>query len=387
MADYYATLEVPRTASADDIKKAYRKLALRYHPDRNPNDAKAEEHFKKVSEAYEVLSDEKKREIYDRYGADALKGAHMGAGPSGAGYADMNEALRTFMGAFGGMGGMGGGDSIFESLFGMGAEAEAGGPRQGASKQTRINISFPEAASGVEKELAITNFVTCSACKGSRAASASGIKTCARCKGSGQIVQNRGFFAMATPCGECQGQGKIITDPCKDCGAQGRIRDKQRVKVKVPAGIESGMRLRMAGHGDAGEGGGPAGDLYVTIMVDDHELFKREGDDVLLDLTLSMTEATLGCKKELPTVLGHHVRLTIPEGTQPQQVFRIKAEGFPNVHGRGKGDMLVRAMVEIPVRLTPEQKKLVESFASSETESNSPRRKSFVDKLKGFFKA
>jgi molecular chaperone DnaJ len=385
MADYYATLEVPRNASAEDIKKAYRKLALRYHPDRNPNDAKAEEHFKKVSEAYEVLSDEKKREIYDRYGAEALKGAHMGAGQSGAGYADMNEALRTFMGAFGGMGGFGGGDSIFESIFGMGGEAQPGGPRQGASKQTRMTISFAEAATGVEKELAITNLVSCSSCKGTRAASATGIKTCSRCNGSGQVVQNRGFFAMAAPCPECQGLGQIVTDPCKSCSGQGRIREKQHVKIKIPAGIESGMRMRMGGYGDAGEAGGPAGDLYVTVMVEEHELFQRDGDDVLMDLTLSMTEAALGCKKELPTVLGHQARLTVPEGTQGQQVFRIRGEGFPNVHGRGKGDMLVRVLVEVPVRLSSEQKTLLESFAKTETESNSPRRKTFMDKLKGLF--
>lgn len=385
MADYYAVLEVPRAATQDDIKKAYRKLALRYHPDRNPNDAQAEQKFKEVSEAYEVLSDEKKREIYDRYGSEALKGAHMGAGQSGAGYADMNEALRTFMGAFGGMGGMGGGDSIFEQLFGMGGGAEAGGPRQGASKQTRIGISFSEAASGVEKELALTNLVSCSTCHGSRAASPSGVKTCSRCKGSGQVVQNRGFFAMAAPCPDCQGQGQVVTDPCKSCNGQGRIREKQHVKVKIPAGIESGMRLRMGGYGDAGEGGGPPGDLYVTIEVAEHELFKRDGDDVLLDLPLSMTEAALGCKKELPTVHGQHARLTIPEGTQPQQMFRIRGEGFPNVHGRGKGDMLVRALVEIPVRLSAEQRTALESFAQTETAANSPRRQSFLDRLKSFF--
>jgi molecular chaperone DnaJ len=383
MSDYYETLGLSRASTPDEIKKAYRKSALKYHPDRNPGDAQAEKKFKEISEAYEVLSDEKKRQIYDQYGADALKGAGMG-GPGGghAGFSSMEEALRTFMGAFGGGGG--GGESIFDSFFGF--EPESGeGERQGASKKMNLSISFEEAIKGVEKEAAITNYVACGKCDGSGAASSSSIKKCTRCRGSGQIHQTRGFFSMTSACPQCYGKGKTITDPCSECLGEGRLKSKQHIKIKVPPGVDTGMRLRMGGYGDAGEGGGPAGDLYVFITVEPHSVFEREGDDVFVELPLSFSEAALGCKKELPTPHGGSCRISIPEGTQHGKTFRVKGEGSPNVHGRGKGDMLVKVSVETPVSLSDKQKELMRQFGELEKEQNSPRKRSFFDKIKVFF--
>lgn len=379
MTDYYQILGVSKGASSEEIKKAYRKGALKYHPDKNPGDPSAEKKFKEISEAYEVLSDDKKRQIYDQYGADALKGGGMG-GPGGAGFSSMEEALRTFMGAFGG--GQQG-DSIFDSIFGF--EQQSSPDRQGASKKMALTLSFEEAVKGVEKEVVISNMATCGKCSGSGAASAQGVKKCARCQGSGFVHQSRGFFSMTTPCNQCQGAGKTISDPCLECRGAGRVKTKQNITVKVPAGIDNGMRLKMAGHGDAGEAGGPPGDLFVYINVDPHPFFERDGDDVLLELPLSFTEAALGCKKEIPTPIGGNARLTIPEGTQTDKVLRVKNEGIPNVHGHGKGDLLVRISVETPIRLTEKQKELLKEFGELETEHNSPRKQGFFDKVKSFF--
>lgn len=382
MTDYYKTLGLSKGASEDEIKKAYRKAAMKHHPDRNPGDSNAEAKFKEVSEAYEVLSDDQKRKIYDQYGEEGLKGAAgMGGGPGGGfqGFGSMDEALRTFMNAFGG----GGGESIFESFFGGGG-GEAGG-RQGASKKVGITISFEEAAKGVEKEIAIQNFFPCDECHGSGARSDNAIQTCPTCQGQGQIYQSRGFFSMSTTCHQCHGAGQIITYPCPSCHGQGRVKKKRRVKLAIPAGVDSGMRLKMTGYSDAGEGGAPAGDLYVYIDVEPHKTFERDGDDVYLDLPLTITEAALGCKKDIPTPLGGSARVTISEGTQNGKVLRVRNKGFPNVHGQGHGDLLVRIHVETPVNLSGKQKDILRSFESLETPKNHPRKKSFLDKLKVFF--
>lgn len=386
MADYYKTLEVERKASQDDIKKAYRKMALKFHPDRNPGDPDAEKRFKEISEAYEVLSDEQKRQIYDQYGSEALKGAGMGGHPgAGPGFASMDDALRTFMNAFGGMGS----DNIFDSFFGGGGgggRRGGGGGRQGASKRVNMTISFEEAAKGIDKELSITNYVSCGTCKGRRAATANGVKKCTKCGGAGQVVEQRGFFSMSMVCPQCQGEGQIVTDPCKTCHGEGVVKEKQRVKVHIPAGVDNGMRLRVGGYGDAGQGGGPPGDLYVFISVEAHPIFERDGDDLLLDLPISFPEAAIGCKKDVPSLHDHTCRIIIPEGTQNGKVFRVKNEGFPNVHGAGKGDLLVRIFVETPSKLSQKQKELLEQFASMESSSNQPKVKTFVDKIKDFFK-
>lgn len=382
MTDYYQILGVSREAQPSEIKKAYRKLAVKYHPDKNPGDTKAERKFKEISEAYEILSDEKKRQMYDQYGSDAVNGAGMG-GAQGASFSSMEEALRTFMGAFGGGSR---GDSVFDSFFGQGFESSSEMPQQGVSKKAQLTISFEEAASGVEKEIAIAKYIQCGQCNGSGARSPQDIKTCSGCRGSGYMHQTRGFFSMSTTCPHCHGSGKMIAVPCGQCQGIGKIKKKERIKIPIPSGIEDGMRLKMTGHGDAGDSGGPPGDLYVYIRVKPHDIFKREGDDLLLTLPVTFTEATLGCKKEIPRLLSDKpVRLTIPEGTQNGKVLRAKTEGLSNVHGRGKGDLLINIQVETPINLSSKQKKLLEEFQQTENPDNSPKRKSFLDKLKVFF--
>lgn len=386
MADYYDVLEISRNATADEIKKAYRKKALQFHPDKNPGDAVAEKRFKEVSEAYEVLSDEKKRQVYDRYGKEALQGG-MGGGSSSGQYSSMDEALHTFMDAFGM--GSGGGESFFD-FFGGGdfGERDRGrGARPGASKRVNIKVSFEEAAKGVDKELAITNYVTCKGCNGKGGASSDSVKTCSKCSGRGQIAEQRGFFTMSMPCPNCHGEGKVITDPCKSCKGNGVVKEKQHVKVHIPAGVDNGMRLKMSGYGDAGANGAPPGDLYVFITVESHPFFSREGNDILLHLPISFTDAALGTKKEIPSLFNHTCRLTIPEGTQNGKIFRIKGEGFPNVHGshHGKGDLRVEIYVETPTGLSAEQKELLTKFSALEGPNNQPKQKGFLDKIKEFF--
>lgn len=383
MKDFYSTLGVSKNATSDEIKKAYRKKALEFHPDRNPGDKKAEAEFKRISEAYEILSDETKKRTYDQYGEEAVSGNGMGAGGfQQGGFSSMEEALRTFMGAFGG--GREAGGSPFDSFFGGSSEdASTGG--QGASKKTTIRISFLEAAKGTEKELSLSNYISCSTCKGSGTKSKHGIKTCSTCQGRGQLYQNRGFFSMASTCPHCNGSGQMIVDPCKECGGAGRMKEKQRLKVRIPPGVDNGMRLKMTGHGDAGTPGHPPGDLFVYIEVEPHDTFQREGDDVYLELPLTFTEAALGCKKEVPTPLNESCRVQIPEGTQNGKLLRINGKGFPNVHGQGKGDLLVRVHVETPVHLSEAQKTILRNFEVLETPHNQPRKKSFLDRIKVFF--
>lgn len=394
MSDYYQTLEINRSASSEDIKKAYRKKALQYHPDKNPGNADAEKKFKEISEAYEVLSDDKKRQIYDRHGKEGLAGAAGGA-YGHQGFSSMEEAMRTFMGAFGGGGG-GGGESIFEAFFGGGGGDFEGGHsggfmgsqvqrRQGASKRVNITVSFEEAAKGVDKELSINNLVTCHDCHGKGSSSSNGIKKCSKCGGRGQIFEQRGFFSMSRACPQCHGAGQMITDPCKTCHGEGAVKEKQRVRVHIPAGVDSGMRLKMSGYGDAGSEGGPAGDLYVFITVEPHEIFEREGNNILLQLPISFTEAALGCKKKVPSLYSHTCLITIAEGAQTGTTYRVKGEGFPNVHGQVRGDLLVKVFVETPTKLSEKQKQLLKDFAALEDPSNTPGKSGFLNKFKGLF--
>jgi molecular chaperone DnaJ len=390
MANYYDILDVKKDATKEQIKKAYRKQALKYHPDRNPDDKQAEAKFKEVSEAYEVLNDEKKKSIYDQYGEEGLKGSGMGGGGFGGsgGFSSMEEALRTFMGAFGGnMGGQSGGDSIFDSLFGFGGGdgSSSSGARKGASKKISISLSFEEAAKGMDKEVLLTTNITCEKCHGSGAKSQNSIKTCSTCHGKGQVFQSQGFFSMSSTCPTCHGAGKMITDPCNICHGSGLTKEKKRIKIHLPAGVDDGMRLKMSGYGDSGENGGPSGDLFVFITLKEHRAFQRDGDDVYLELPITFTEASLGCKKEIPTLYESSCRISIPAGCQSGKVLRVRGYGFPNVHGQGKGDILVQIAVETPVNLSAEQKALLEEFAKLETDANHPNKKSFFNKVKDFF--
>lgn len=380
MSDYYDILEISKNATAAEIKKAYRKKALECHPDKNPGNSQAEKNFKEISEAYEVLSNTEKRQIYDRYGKEGVSNAGA-AGMGRGGFASMDEALRTFMGAFGG------GDSVFDNFFGGGGGGGGGYQmrRQGASKRATITLTFDEAARGVEKELVVTNFINCKDCGGKGAATNDGIKSCDRCGGQGQVFEQRGFFSMSMTCPKCNGEGQIITNPCTGCRGEGVVKEKQHVTVTIPPGVDSGMRLKMSGYGDAGQGGAPPGDLYVYIQVKEHEVFERDGNDILLQLPISFSEAALGCKKEVPSLVNHTCRITIPPGTQNGKVFRVRGEGFSNVHGPGKGDLLVSIFVETPTDLNTRQKELLEEFAKLERPANLPNRKGFLDKIKGLF--
>lgn len=375
--DYYDTLGIQRGATPEEIKKAYRKKALQAHPDRNPDDPKAAEEFKRISEAYEALSDENKRRIYDQYGEEGLKGAASGgAGPGG--FSSMEEALRTFMGAFG-SGGGGGGD-IFDSFFGggMGDNGSSGVPR-GASKKASIRVSFEEAAKGTEKELYVQNFVNCKGCQGTGAKSNQDIRTCPSCQGRGQVYQNRGFFSMSSTCPSCQGAGQVIANPCKKCQGAGRVKERQHIKIKIPAGVDSGMRLKMAGYGDSGGAGGINGDLFVHIDVESHPLFQREGDDLYLDLPISFAQAALGMKKEIKTLFKETCRVQIPAGVQSGKILRLAGKGFPNVHGQGSGDLLMKVIVETPVNLSSKQKELLQTLSDTESKENYPKQASFTN--------
>ncbi|KPK32233.1 MAG: molecular chaperone DnaJ [Chlamydiae bacterium SM23_39] len=373
MTDYYKILQINKNATKEEIKKAYRKLALKYHPDKNPNNPEAEENFKKVSEAYEVLSNDNKRQMYDQYGKEGLgQGGFQGAG----GFSSMEEALRTFMGAFGGRG------SIFESFFKFDTEEEQA---RGADKRTTISITYEEAAKGVDKEIAISNLIKCDKCKGIGASSANAIKKCTSCHGSGQVFQSRGFFSISSTCPTCEGIGKIITSPCISCHGSGVIRKKKNIKIHIPQGIDNDMKIKMSGQGDAGQFGAPSGDLYIFIKLKPHDTFIRDGDDVYINLPITFTEAALGTKKEIPTLWGTKYRITIDPGAQPEKILRIRSKGFPNVHGQGSGDMFIKLQIEIPVKLSENQKEILKNFEKTETSSNYPKKKSFFEKIKSFF--
>lgn len=383
--DYYEVLGVNRNASEDDIKKAYRKLALKYHPDRNPGDHTAEEKFKELGEAYECLSNPQKRSLYDQYGHEAFAGARGGGG-FGGGFHDPFEIFRE---VFGGAGG-----SIFEEFFGggdiHGGRGRRGGPQRGSDLRYEMEITFEEAVFGTEKEIKISKLDNCGGCDGTGAAPGSGLKECSACGGRGQIVSSRGFFTMAQTCPRCHGAGRIVEKPCPKCRGEGRLEKQSTIKVRIPAGVDTGSRLRSAGNGESGMRGGPPGDLYIVLHVRQHELFLRQGDDVLCEVPISFVTATLGGEVEVPTLDANAKRirtasLKIPAGTQSGSVFRLKGKGVPNVQGYGRGDQQVRVMVEVPTRLNSAQKKKLQEFAELCGEDTNPMSKSFFDKLKNLF--
>jgi len=365
--DYYEVLGVKKDATDAEIKSAYRKKAKECHPDLHPDDKQAEERFKELNEANEVLSDPEKRKRYDQFGFD---GPNMGAG--GGAY------------DFSGFGGMGGFESIFDTFFGGGGATRRNGPVPGDDLQHRITITFEEAAFGCEKSVDFFREELCDACSGTGAKPGTQPQTCPTCKGSGQVRTGGGFMVTVRTCPTCGGAGKIVKDKCQSCGGTGRVRRKRNIKLRIPAGIQDGVSMVKRGEGEPGMRGGPAGDLYITVTVKPHKLFKRSGNDILLDMPISITQASLGAEIDVPT-LEKPVKQRIPEGTQTGTQFRIRGQGFPSLRGGAKGDLVLTVNVEIPRRLNEKQKELLRQLDESMGGKEYEGRKSFADKLKDIF--
>lgn len=374
--DYYEVLGVDRSASDADIKKAYRNLAKKYHPDANPGDATAEAKFKEINEAYSVLSDSETKARYDQYG-------HAGTDP--------NFGAGGFGGGFGGFGGGFGGDAfdlgdLFGDLFGGGRRSSRpNAPQKGADIETYITLTFEEAAFGCTKEIEFTRVETCSSCKGSGANGSNGVETCKTCNGTGTVrtIQRTPFGSMQSqrPCSACKGTGKIIKDPCTECKGSGVNRIKKKLSVNIPAGIDDEQRVILRGQGNHGSNGGPAGDLYVEVRVKPHKLFVREGNDIHFEMPISYAEAVLGAKLTVPTLEGES-EFSIPEGTQSGSVFSLRGKGIPQVHGKGRGDIYVTVTVEVPKSLNSKQKELLKHFDEAMGNKNTPKKQSFFSKFK-----
>ena len=370
--DYYEVLGLEKGVSEEEIKKAYRKMAVKHHPDKNPGDKAAEEKFKELGEAYEVLSDQQKRAVYDQYGHAAFDRRSGGFGRAG-GFHDPFEVFREVFG----------GGGIFEDLFG-GGHHDASQPHRGDDLRYDMEITFEEAAQGCEKEITITKPERCDTCDGSGAEAGSRARTCPSCGGRGQVITSRGIFSIAQTCPQCQGAGRILDKPCKACRGNGRREKTSRIKLRIPAGVDTGARLRSSGNGEAGWRGGPAGDLYVFIHVRPHEIFQRDGDDLVCDVPVSFVQATLGTEIDVPTLTGK-ASLKLPAGTQPGTVFRLKGKGVKNIQGYGHGDLHVRINIEVPTQLSAAQRTKLEEFAQLCNGNESPISQSFFEKAKKLF--
>ncbi|NKC13626.1 MAG: molecular chaperone DnaJ [Gammaproteobacteria bacterium] len=364
--DYYEVLSVGRDADDSALKKAYRRLAMKFHPDRNPDDAKAEESFKEIKEAYEILSNPQKRATYDQLGHAGLE--------------------QTMGGARGGAGGF---RDIFDDVFGDIFGTRGGGQRayRGADLRYPLELSLEDACNGTEARISVPSRKTCTTCDGSGARAGTSPSTCNTCNGAGQVRMQQGFFSIQQTCPRCHGMGKVITDPCRSCNGEGWVRGTNTLKVKVPAGVDTGNRIRLAGEGEPGEKGGPPGDLYVEIHVREHPIFERDGNNLYCEVPISFTTATLGGELEVPT-LDHRVNLKIPASTQTGKLFRVRGKGVRAVNGGGLGDLICRVVVETPVNLNRRQRELLQQFEAQMNESSnehSPRTSTWLDGVKRFF--
>lgn len=381
--DYYEMLGVSRDASEADIKKAYRKLALKYHPDRNQGDKDAEQRFKEISEAYEVLSDAKKREQYNRFGHEGMKSQF---GPGGFDFSrDFTHAsdLQDILGSlFGGGGGGGGG--IFDELFGGGRRRSRTGPQRGADLRFDLEIDLEEAAYGSEREITLPIGADCDQCNGSGVARDSRKETCQHCAGHGTVVSGGGFFQVRQTCPICRGQGSIIRNPCKACNGSGRVKSRRRLSLRIPQGAETGLRLRVTGKGEDGARGGPAGDLYVILHVRPHDLFERRGDDLHCDVPVTYEDAALGGETRVPTLDGY-AKLKLSAGTPSGKVFRLRGKGLANVEGYGRGDMHARVVVDVPRKLSGAEKKLLKQLRELQDESHYSQRGQFQKRVEAFY--
>jgi len=367
--DYYEVLGVNRNATTEDLKKSYRKLALKYHPDRNQGDAEAEEKFKEATEAYEILSDQKKREAYDRFGHQGVQGGF------GGGF--NTEAFNDFGDIFGDF------SEFFDSFFGGSGRRTrtAGGATRGEDLRYDLRLTLEEVAEGIEKNIEVPRHETCDKCDGNGCAPGTSPVTCSQCSGAGQVRYSQGFFSLSRPCPRCGGQGQQIDSPCTSCTGSGRLLQRKKLAVKIPAGSDTGLRLKVSNEGERGRRGGPPGDLYIFIGVQPHELFKREEDDVICEVPVSFVQAALGAEIEVPTLFGR-ARMKVPAGTQTHKMFRLRGKGLPNLYQNGRGDQYVRVVVETPTKLNADQKELLEEFAKVSGEQHNPITQGFFDKVK-----
>ncbi len=375
--DCYEILEVARDSEIDLIRKSYRRLAIKFHPDKNPGDKAAEEKFKELSEAYEILSDQEKRAAYDQYGHAAFDPRSRARSSTGGGFHDPFDIFRE---VFGGSAG----GSIFENMFG-GQQADPSQPQRGDDLRYDLEITLEEAALGCEKEISVTKLDTCETCRGSGAEAGSKLKTCATCGGRGQVLTSRGIFSIAQTCPHCKGAGRILEKPCKTCHGDGKHQRSSKIRLKIPAGVEAGSRLRSQGNGEAGFRGGLSGDLYVVLFIKTHEIFKRDGDDLICEVPVSFVQAALGAEIEVPTLEGR-ATIKIPGGTQPATTFRVKGKGVKNLHGYGHGDLHVRVQVEVPAHLNSEQKAKLQEFSALCDGKEGPITQGFFQKAKKFFR-
>ena len=362
MKDYYEILGVPRDAAGADIKKAFRQLALKYHPDRNPDNKEAEDKFKEINEAYSCLIEPEKRANYDRFGTAEGMGAGPGFGPFGPGFGDIFE-------------------DIFGDFFGTFTGRRRPRPTKGNDLRYDLDLTLMEAAFGIEKTIEVPKWETCNGCNGTGSTPGKGPATCPNCKGAGQVRFQQGFFSISKTCGKCGGSGRIITDPCKTCKGLSKVKKGKSIQVKIPAGVDAGSRLRMSGEGEMGIYGGPPGDLYIILNVEEHPFFKRDGNDLYCDVPLSFPQAALGADIEVPTIDGT-AGLKIPSGTPSGRVFYLKGKGIQRLGGHNRGDQIVRVYIDVPKKLSPRQRELLEEFASINGDEVT---KTFKEKLKDLF--